>query len=125
MKGLTDRQIEVLDFLADFVRDNGYQPSIREIAKGIGVKSLRGVTVHLDALEKKGYLSRGTSCRSITILKRHREAPGRQRMPILKRDDWGFMCDAVVYYSGPTRNERTTRVLAFIEAQIGKEKSPD
>ena len=130
MKGLTERQIEVLDFLADFVRDNGYQPSIREIGKGIGVKSLRGVTVHLDALQKKGYLVRGASCRSIVILKCHREAPGRQRMPILKREDWLLLRDLVPWaYDLPVDkddlDERTARILAFIDAQVGKEKSPD
>lgn len=50
-----------------YIQDNGFPPSIREIGKAVGIKSLRGVTVHLDALKKKGYIERGTQPRTIRI----------------------------------------------------------
>ncbi len=57
-KGLTDRQQEVFNFLVSSIEEKGYPPSIREIQEGIKVGSLRGVTIHLDALHRKGYIER-------------------------------------------------------------------
>ncbi|HAY13813.1 MAG TPA: transcriptional repressor LexA [Fimbriimonadaceae bacterium] len=67
-KGLTERQRDILAFLADYTRSVGYPPSIREIGDKFGIGSLRGVTVHLDALEKKGAIGRENTPRSIRIL---------------------------------------------------------
>jgi repressor LexA len=58
MNELTLRQREVLTFLEDFLDDRGYPPSIREIAERLRVSGTLGVTKHLDALERKGYLRR-------------------------------------------------------------------
>ncbi|MGI8922718.1 MAG: transcriptional repressor LexA [Fimbriimonadales bacterium] len=67
-KGLTHRQESVLQFVLDYLQDNGYPPSIREIGKNFNIDSLRGVTVHLDALSRKGYIARGKTPRSIQII---------------------------------------------------------
>ena len=56
---LTRRQKEVLDFIADFVDDNGYCPSYEEIARGLGLQSLATVHKHISVLEAKSYLKRG------------------------------------------------------------------
>lgn len=53
---LTRRQKEVLDFIADFISDNGYSPSFDEIAAGMGLASVATVHKHISALEKKNYL---------------------------------------------------------------------
>lgn len=66
-KGLTPRQEAILKFVAEYLQDNGYPPSIREIGQKFKIGSLRGVTVHLDALEKKGYIDRANTPRSIRI----------------------------------------------------------
>jgi repressor LexA len=66
-KGLTNRQESILQFIVDYVRDHGYPPSIREMGKQFAIDSLRGVTVHLDALQRKGFITRGKTPRSITI----------------------------------------------------------
>lgn len=55
---LTKRQKDVLDFLTEFVRDNGYSPSFEEIAAGLGLSSLATVHKHIATLETKGYLRR-------------------------------------------------------------------
>ncbi len=52
-KQLTDRQNEILVFIKEFVRENGYPPTLREIGKGFQISSTFGVKRHLDALEKK------------------------------------------------------------------------
>ncbi|MCW5937331.1 MAG: transcriptional repressor LexA [Fimbriimonadaceae bacterium] len=66
-KGLTKRQEAILQFVLDYVQDEGYPPSIREIGQKFGIGSLRGVTVHLDALERKGFIERSNTPRSIKI----------------------------------------------------------
>jgi len=58
MEGLTKRQRQILNFITKEIEKKGYPPSIREIGKRMGISSLRGVTIHLDALERKGYIVR-------------------------------------------------------------------
>jgi repressor LexA len=55
MKGLTQRQREVFDFIRGFIRTNRYPPTIREIATHFRF-SVKGSYDHLKALEKKGFL---------------------------------------------------------------------
>ncbi len=69
---LTRRQKEVLDFIADFVRDNGFSPSYEEIAAGMKLASLATVHKHIQALELKNYLHRGfNQSRSIELAPRY------------------------------------------------------
>ena len=55
---LTKRQKEVLDFIADFVEENGYSPSYEELAHGLNLASLATVHKHIQALESRNYLRR-------------------------------------------------------------------
>ena len=84
---LTDRQKQVLDTLVEFRDEHGYPPSVRELMPLLGVSSLRGVTVHLDALKRKGWIERGRTSRSIRVI-----APKSIEIPLLdtlasRRDD--------------------------------------
>ena len=56
--GLTERQLEVLRFIANEIEQRGYPPTIREIGEALDIASTNGVNDHLKALEKKGYLQR-------------------------------------------------------------------
>ncbi|MEX2244684.1 MAG: transcriptional repressor LexA [Fimbriimonadaceae bacterium] len=67
-KGMTSRQEAILHFLLEYIQEIGYPPSIREIGDKFKIGSLRGVTVHLDALEKKGYIQRSNTPRSIRVI---------------------------------------------------------
>lgn len=69
-RGLTDKQERILSMIVDYVEEKGYPPSIREIGNAFNISSLRGVTVHLDALERKGYIKRMSTSRSITVIGR-------------------------------------------------------
>jgi len=69
-KGLTKRQEMILKYVQEYVQREGYPPSIREIGRDFGIGSLRGVTVHLDALARKGYISRSNTPRSIKVTHR-------------------------------------------------------
>ena len=70
MRGLTERQKKVLNFIEEYMDKHGYSPSIRDIARRFRITP-RGAQLHLIALEKKGYIKRsGKKARSITISKR-------------------------------------------------------
>jgi len=69
MKQLSKRQLSILDFIKQEVKDKGYPPSVREIAEAVGLLSSSTVHGHLDRLEKKGFIRRDPSKpRAIEIL---------------------------------------------------------
>jgi len=82
-KGLTARQREVLDTIREFATRKGYPPSIRELGRALGISSLRGVTIHLDALAKKGFIERESTSRSIRLLIAMDSASNRISVPLL------------------------------------------
>ena len=84
-KSLTARQRYVLEFIIRFTKDRGYPPSIREMGAEFEIKSLRGVTVHLDALERKGFIRRDSISRGIKVLQPQadRAQDGLVSIPIL------------------------------------------
>lgn len=55
---LTDRQRLVLQYVEGHIRQHGFPPTIREIGRHLGIKSTNGVNDHLNALQKKGFLTR-------------------------------------------------------------------
>jgi repressor LexA len=55
---LTKRQREILDFLNEFIQDNGYAPSLEEIGRRFGLSSLATVHKHLTNLQDKGFIKR-------------------------------------------------------------------
>jgi len=60
---------KILDFMVQYLRANTYQPSIREIGEGFGIKSTKTVSEHLQALADKGFLERHPSrSRGVRIL---------------------------------------------------------
>ena len=65
---LTPRQQFVLDYLKRTIASMGYPPSVREMCRDLKIKSLRGVTLHLDTLARKGHLHRGRGARSIRLV---------------------------------------------------------
>jgi len=75
-KGLTEKQRKILEYVIDFQKENGFPPTIRELGEAFGIGSLRGVTVHLDALVRKGFITRGRTSRSIRITAPDPRDPG-------------------------------------------------
>ena len=69
-KNLTERQQSILTFIQQFLTENGYPPTLREIGRKFEISSTFGVKRHLDALEKKGYLSvESNASRGISLSK--------------------------------------------------------
>ena len=54
---LTDRQRQILNFIATYKAQHGTPPTLREIARHVKIY-VRGVEYHLERLEKAGYLTR-------------------------------------------------------------------
>ena len=55
---LSERQQKILAFLSDYLEENGYPPSIREIGAAAGISSTSVVSYNLRRLEQDGYISR-------------------------------------------------------------------
>ena len=73
-KELTERQNKILSFLKDYVRENGFPPTLREIGRSFEISSTFGVKRHLDALEKKGYIRiESNASRGIAIVPQENE----------------------------------------------------
>jgi repressor LexA len=65
---LTPRQREVMNFIQSFTTENGYPPTIREVASHFGI-DYRAAVDHLRALERKGGLARSSKSRSIQVFR--------------------------------------------------------
>jgi repressor LexA len=61
MESLTQLERRVYHYLIDFLAENTFQPSIREIAKKFRIKSTKTVSDLLHSLARKGYIERDES----------------------------------------------------------------
>ena len=67
-RSISKRQRQIFDFIKSFLADNGYPPSVREIAKAVGLASPSTVHAHLKALEDHGLIKRDpTKPRALVI----------------------------------------------------------
>lgn len=65
---ITQKQIEILEFIKQEILDKGYPPAVREICEAVDLKSTSSVHAHLSTLEKNGYIRRDpTKPRAIEI----------------------------------------------------------
>jgi len=103
MKGLTERQKEILNFIESFSEEQGMAPTVYEIADHLGVKTST-VFAHLQALSKKGFLTRSSKARSITLSKKvsifkKSETP-MVEVPLVGRVCAGLPADSPEYREG-------------------------
>ena len=57
MPRTSDKAERILEFVNEFVQENGYAPSVREIGAAVGLRSTASVSYHIQALQDKGLLS--------------------------------------------------------------------
>ena len=82
---LTKRQSEILRYLQEHIRDQGYAPSFEEIAEHFSFQSLATVHEHLTNLERKGYIHRThNESRAIEVLP-PKGTSGATEIPLLGR----------------------------------------
>lgn len=55
---LTERESQVLGTIVEYIKQNGYGPSVREIGEIVGLKSTSTVHVYLKKLQEKGFIER-------------------------------------------------------------------
>jgi repressor LexA len=58
MKDLSDRQAAILDYIARFLDENDYPPTIRDIQNALGISSTSVVDYNLKVLEQRNYIRR-------------------------------------------------------------------
>ena len=84
MKGLTEKQRNILEFIEDFMEVNMMAPTVYEIAAHFGIKTST-VFAHVRSLQKKNYLTRSSKARSITLRhpqKKNRRPAGLRSVPL-------------------------------------------
>lgn len=78
---LTKRQKDIYQFIEDYLRVNGYSPSMEEIGAHFEISSMNGVHKHLKVLEERGYISRMSNrARSIQLIPEEQE---KNTLPLL------------------------------------------
>ena len=100
---LTRRQREVMDFIAEFLREHNYSPSFEEIGKGLRLSSLATIHKHVSTLERKGFLRRGfNQSRSLEPgpqylqeVRRARQGRSAMELPLLGRIAAGLPMEAL------------------------------
>lgn len=67
---MTKREAEVYNFIKNFISENHYSPTVREIARGIYSNSLHNIHDILNRLKDKGFIDfKNKLPRTITIIK--------------------------------------------------------
>jgi repressor LexA len=85
---LSERQSRIVEYLSEYVEENGYPPSIREIGAAAGISSTSVVSYNLKRLEEKGYISRDREVsRGLKLVTAGHQATLRDvvRVPLLGR----------------------------------------
>ncbi len=61
IKSLTPKQVEIMEYIKKEILEKGYPPTVREIGEAVNLKSTSSVFAHLEAMEKKGFITRDPS----------------------------------------------------------------
>lgn len=56
MPRTSNKSEQILTFVNEFVQENGFAPSVREIGAAVGLRSTASVSYHLNQLQEKGLL---------------------------------------------------------------------
>lgn len=82
-KQLTERQLQILKYIDESIRDRGYPPSVREIGTAVGLESPSTVHSHLSTLQSRGYLKRDpTKPRAIEVMFDPTSGAAVERRPV-------------------------------------------
>ena len=113
MQPLTKRQREILDFLNEFIDQNGYAPSLEEVGRRFGLSSLATVHKHLTNLQEKGFIKRAWNrSRSVELLPM-RVGTRAIDLPLLGNVAAGVPIEAMV----------STETVAVPENLVGKHET--
>ena len=108
---LTKRQKEILDFIEEGIRDNGYAPTLEEIGEHFKLRSLATVHKHVSNLEAKGLIKRRWNHSRAIELVEIRRKPRCVSLPLLGRVAAGLPIEAI---EGDDVRSRNTYVLKIV-----------
>ena len=92
MEPLTEVQQELYDWLVDYIRENHYSPSIRQMMRAMGLRSPAPIQSRLEHLRNKGYIDwTEGKARTIRILR-----PLNPGVPIMGEIAAGGLIEPVV-----------------------------
>lgn len=109
---LTPIERRVYHYMIDFLAENTYQPSIREIARKFRIKSTKTVSDLLHALERKGLIQRDESRSRGVRLLGYASSGGFQPVPVYARVQQGEPALAADH-----RNEYVTVDRRFLPSE--------
>lgn len=66
---LNQKEMEILFFIKKIIETQGFSPTVREICKGVGLKSPSSVHGYLERLEAKGYIEKSAMKNRTVIIK--------------------------------------------------------
>src|SRR5438445_9745777 len=98
MEVLSDRQRQVLDFIAGYLEDHDRPPTNREIGQAMGIASTGHVDYHLLVLAKEGYLEReANTSRGLRLTPLSEPHPRRRvhHVPVVGRIAAGAPIEAI------------------------------
>lgn len=61
MSKITEKDYEIMDFIHECIKENGFPPTVREICREVGLNSTATVHARLKKLEKEGYIVKESS----------------------------------------------------------------
>lgn len=78
------RQKQILAFLSQYIQQNKFSPTLKEIADAVGLSSMATVHEHLTTLERKGLITRTRGCaRGTEIVDPNITQKGSVQLPVL------------------------------------------
>jgi repressor LexA len=94
---ISEKRKRVLDFIAAYIEEKNYPPSLRDIGKGCGISSTSVVQYYMKVLERDGFIHRDHEVsRGITVTRKHSGATvpllgtiaAGQPIPVPSADTW-------------------------------------
>ena len=83
MKKLSSRQQRMLQFIGEFIEDQGYPPTVRDIQKACDISSTSVVDYNLNILQREGHIRRPPDVsRGIELLDGSRRRGDTTRVPL-------------------------------------------
>jgi len=84
---MTRKQQEIYDFIAAFITEHSYPPSVREICDGVGLRSPSTVHFRLQNMEEKGFLAKDGKARALTLAQTAEKAAAAPAEPVYDEPD--------------------------------------
>ena len=96
MATLTKRQKQMVDYLQQYIEQNGYAPTLAEIGQFFGLSSLATVHKHLHNLEAKGFIRRTHNhSRALEIENGNGKQAGVHRLALVGQVAAGIPIEAI------------------------------